>query len=682
MSNSTGPDAVTSAFMSAMDDFEKSLVDEKGVSSLSEWGVGDQRVAFFFKLCRGLSREKLQEFIRNVVSESLKRGKEGFPEQEIQGYVDLFVLMIQTRDIDEGKGERDLFYWFLVELHRYFPDTVLSLLPLIPGKYGSWKDVKLLLEILQGDLKSVKGEFRKTDREKELESLTDSLMSLYETQLWDDDSTLTQREGLSSRLETVPDGPEKEELKNQLSELVIGLCAKWCPREGGHFGWIGKRLAIRMFHDKTDVRYNGSVCTDSLDDAKKKLSDARKSGGSSSLVADLEKNVKAAQQSCYKRYRQLCARLNKHIKTSEILMCDKEGKWNQLVPSSIPARCLKIHRKAFMNKTKKGEQRSSLQDRIECASNFTRHLEEAIKNPSKKKVHGKNLMPHELVKIYFDGVEKESDLTLEAQWVNLRESLKESGALGKFVVMSDVSGSMSGIPMMVSIAMGILISELNHPAFRNRFLTFAENPTWHVLGEHWSLFEKVESSKRADWGGTTDFEKAMNLIITRCVEGKVPVSEVEEMMFAIFSDMQFNQATGRGYYGRTQASFSTKFEKIASAWKAAGYYNKETGEAIVPRMIFWNLRGDTMDFPCEADVPNVDMVSGFSANGLKAFMTGEDMKENCEDPKQTPYEGMRKQLDVERYGDIRELCESTGEIVSKVTGLRYTCPVLEEEEEV
>ena len=41
-----------------------------------------------------------------------------------------------------------------------------------------------------------------------------------------------------------------------------------------------------------------------------------------------------------------------------------------------------------------------------CAAKFQKHMEEAVKNPGgRKKVHGKNLMPHELVQIYFDGTE-------------------------------------------------------------------------------------------------------------------------------------------------------------------------------------------------------------------------------------------------------------------------------------
>ena len=44
LSSGVGPDAVTSAFLSAMDGAPKRVLDEKGEASLSEWGVGDQRL--------------------------------------------------------------------------------------------------------------------------------------------------------------------------------------------------------------------------------------------------------------------------------------------------------------------------------------------------------------------------------------------------------------------------------------------------------------------------------------------------------------------------------------------------------------------------------------------------------------------------------------------------------------
>ena len=69
------------------------------------------------------------------------------------------------------------------------------------------------------------------------------------------------------------------------------------------------------------------------------------------------------------------------------------------------------------------------------------------------------------------------------------------------------------------------------------------------------------------------------------------IEEVKEIVFAIFSDMQFNEADGFNsyYHSHPQDSFSTKYSNIATSWKNAGYYDKETGEAIVPRILIFAL---------------------------------------------------------------------------------------------
>ena len=36
------------------------------------------------------------------------------------------------------------------------------------------------------------------------------------------------------------------ELESNLRDKQVGLCAKWAPREGRHFGWLAKEMAIRM----------------------------------------------------------------------------------------------------------------------------------------------------------------------------------------------------------------------------------------------------------------------------------------------------------------------------------------------------------------------------------------------------------------------------------------------------
>ena len=677
-----GPASITKKFVASIPTKRLTTLDEKYISSLSSWGVQDQRLAFFFKLCRGLERPALQTFVKDVVAEAIKRGQDSHPTDELQGYVDLFVIAFQTRDITEGKGERKLFYLLLIELSKYFPKTVLASLPLIAGKYGSWKDVLLLLEIVKVDLSEAEGAFQLTTRQKQLASLQEALLTLMCNKLVDDDKTRGKILQLRTELETAKQANAKDtvtKLYAELQNLKVSLCGKWAPREKSHFSSLAKEMAVRIFGDsgvpslrQIEQSLQKAEATATTTTAATATSDGL-CVPPPATVADLKTKFQNAKYRCYKQYRQLVARLNKFSKTCEVFMCDARGQWDQLNPAAIPARCLKINRKAFMNQTSKGEARSTRSDRVKCAERFVAHLTECVKNPTKAKVHGKNLMPHEIVKHYYQSGRRlnDDDLTLEAQWVDLRTRLKESGSLGNFVPMVDVSGSMEGTPMIVAIALGILVSECTHPTFQNRFLTFDSTPEWHVLKGDWSLREKVQSTADAAWGGSTNFFRALQLILDACTKGKVPVKDVQEMTFCIFSDMQFSDADD---------NLTTKYEQIAREFKAAGYADPETGEAIVPRMLFWNLRGDTVDFPARADAVNCDMVSGFSANGLKAFMAGDVLETAVENPP-TPYDGMRKQLDDERYDSVRLLCEATGEIVSRSNGASYRAPERVEPEE-
>ena len=49
--------------------------------------------------------------------------------------------------------------------------------------YGSWKDIKLILEILQDEKKKVSSVFRKTERQIQLENLETALFYLFQSAL-------------------------------------------------------------------------------------------------------------------------------------------------------------------------------------------------------------------------------------------------------------------------------------------------------------------------------------------------------------------------------------------------------------------------------------------------------------------------------------------------------------------
>ena len=359
-------------------------------------------------------------------------------------------------------------------------------------------------------------------------------------------------------------------------------------------------------------------------------------------------------------YRKLVVGINKRLGTVEILMAGNE--WSRISPGSVPSQCLNLHRKAFLNTnpSKRAKTTASTNDRIQCASNFTQHALLAVSDPSKANVHGRVLHPHKMVKPYMHPA-AQANVLLEAQWTDLRERLREEMPnLGKMVPICDVSGSMTGEPMEVAIALSLLVSELS--LIPDRFITFAADPQWHKLEPNSSLREKVRSAMKAKWGMNTNFQKALELILDACVEGNVPPIEVGQLSLVVFSDMQFDAAVSGSSYGQTQPQgvWDTQYERLVKSFAKAGLASKWKEAYPVPQVVFWNLRGEIRDFPVHATTPGVACVSGFSPNLLKAFMQGATAPAGEAQMAPTPAEVLRAVLDDPRYQGVRDICAECG----------------------
>merc|ERR1711959_22251 len=118
------------------------------------------------------------------------------------------------------------------------------------------------------------------------------------------------------------------------------------------------------------------------------------------------------------------------------------------------------------------------------------------------------------------------------------EVVKEKVDLGKIVPLVDVSGSMSGIPMEVAIALGILVSEISADCIKNRVLTFESRPRWFALDPNDSIGEKVQKLRRAPWGGSTNFTLALEMIYDVVKSNRLLEEDVPDLI--VFSDMQFD----------------------------------------------------------------------------------------------------------------------------------------------
>ena len=353
----------------------------------------------FFTLIRDCDTQQLESQLEKCI--------ESDNPNEI---ADLFVLTFQTRNCRGGKGERKLFHVMITTLFKFYPETVINLLKLVPH-YGYYKDYVFLLDM------TYKNPFYKRFQEKIVDIIVEQLQA---------DLTELDVSQVESRI------PK------------LSLVAKYAPRPNKHYRRIAKLIYRKMY-----------PC-----------------------------DIKAEEN-----YRKKLAIINKVLSTTEVNMCAKG--YSQIQYSRVPSICLLKWRKAFLNERSNcpdsffetGNRYPEDVDRVTSRNN----LKEALKN---KSISGKQLMPHEVVKEFMknETTSIEEEL-LTQQWEKMKEqvllmiqSKNENGLnLKNLVPLVDVSSSMNGLPMEVAISLGILVSEVTNPLFRDTFISFSTTPEWISL---------------------------------------------------------------------------------------------------------------------------------------------------------------------------------------------------------
>lgn len=221
----------------------------------------------------------------------------------------------------------------------------------------------------------------------------------------------------------------------------------------------------------------------------------------------------------------------------------------------------------------------------------------------KKRIAAGALLPHQIIESL--GEDGDDGGVADLQWQRMVDDMRALGKLNNCVAVCDVSGSMSGLPMDVCIALGLLVSELTDDPWRGRVITFSERPNIHMIkGE--TLSEKTEFVRSMDWGMNTDFQAVFDKILEVAVGAGLPAEKMVRRVL-VFSDMEFDQASANPW--------ETDYEAIVRKFSEAGY------GAAVPEIVFWNLR-DSKAVPVMSGQKGVALVSGFSKNLLKLFLDG------------------------------------------------------------
>jgi hypothetical protein len=389
------------------------------------------------------------------------------------------------------------------------------------------------------------------------------------------------------------------QLKKDSTSDNPSLAAKWAPREKSQFSEMFTELAIDYFNEYI-------------------------------LTANNEESRKKAIIKAKMDFRKLISKLNHKLDTVQIKQCS--GHWSEIEPSKQTSITMHKQKRAFLNIDKKNEPRSEKEDRIICAVHFKEYANKAVKGEVeiKGKCIGLNEFTQEALSLILSKQCKTDTASiLNAQWLN---NSKQNGALGKMIAMVDVSGSMSGDPMNAAIALGIRVAEKS--MLGKRVLTFSANPSWVNLQGKDTFIDMVDTLTKSDWGMNTNFAAALNMILDAIIQQKLKPEDVEDMVLAIFSDMQMDQA---------DPSSKSIMNMIEIKYANAGIrlWNKPFK---APHILFWNL-SSTQGFPTLSSQNNCSMMSGFSPALLNLFCEeGLEAFQSC-----TPWSLFVKSLENERY---------------------------------
>ena len=310
-----------------------------------------------------------------------------------------------------------------------------------------------------------------------------------------------------------------------------------------------------------------------------------------------------------RQYRKFLTALRSQIKIVEQKMCSKE--WSEIDYEHLPSRAGFMYRKAFAK-----------QD----ATRYAEYLSAVEKG--EKKINAGTIYPYEIVDKYlYKGGSQ--DKTIDLMWEALPNYMEGQELNG--LVVADVSGSMMGTPMAVSISLAMYIAERNTGIWKDKFITFSESPELEsIVGN--TIGDRIRNLSRSAWGFNTDLKAVFESVLNAGIKNNVPDAEMPKKLI-IVSDMQFDQACA--------SNKRTNFEQIQKMYRKAGYE--------MPELVFWNVNAIGGNVPMTIHDTGTCLVSGCSPSILKSVLSGKTI---------TPVDVMWDAVYAERYDKIGEAFSS------------------------
>lgn len=336
--------------------------------------------------------------------------------------------------------------------------------------------------------------------------------------------------------------------EDALEDITNSLAAKWAPREGTKYDKEARYLASRLYSET----------------GKKKR---------------------------MMHYRKMIVSCSSTVEQS---LTDKDYK--EIDPGKVPAGALYKYGKKTIKIHRSVENQEGA---------FYRHLRERYENwladvkSGKKEIKTTGIQPDKLVRPYLNY--SPEDPMLEEMFKKMKEDAEISG---DFAAVCDVSGSMTGEPMEVAIALSL---------FAKFVITFSEEPEEFEIPEG-SLYNKVKALKGMRAGFSTNVLSVFRLILSHAKKYRLTQEQLPKALF-IFTDMQFNENRNLQNNGRNSKmpEEGTIYQTVRKEFTEAGYR--------LPVLIFWNLRNSSnVAHPVKSTEHGTVLVSGYSQKMIPIIM--------------------------------------------------------------
>ena len=464
-----------SSFVKAIDHLSTAPLRQYGENNHSEYAWSEQQkdkiVQLYYQInrCSELESKKLASIMHSLLNDS---------KNDVDMTDILLRLIVFTRDLIDGKGERRISFDFVYELAKIYPEQAQKAIQYfvkdIPDKnngtvhqYGSWRDLKLLWS--DYDWKAI------------------GVDSSFILKMWN------------------------EQLRNE-DYTKLSLAAKWVPREKSKYKIMFYALAEDYYEDYLLT----PKTSDKLRMAKNKAyTNYRKMISKMNAELDTVQIKQCGQSYSDINYKHVTS-ITMEKQKNAFLNTDKNGKERSKKEDRIQGA---VNLKKYISdKVERGEtiqgKRVSIFDFVKDAMFYN---------------------------VYSNNVEVESHRAIiNSQWDDAGKLLSNLDNYVAMVDTSGSMQDDNNIPHYNAIGLGCRIAEKSK--LGRRVLTFNSQPSWVNLDNDKTLCDMVKTIASSDSKGFgTNFTAALDLILDSVVKARLTNDVVKNIVLVILSDMQIEE---------------------------------------------------------------------------------------------------------------------------------------------